>query len=250
MRVLGVIPARYGSSRFPGKPLTLIHGKTMISRVYQRALQCSHLTSLVVATDDERIRQTVTEFGGQVVMTSVDHPNGTSRCLEAMRMMNQDFDLVVNIQGDEPYVHPGQISELIESMQSGTTHIGTLVKQIRELHELDNQNIVKVVRSFDGTALYFSRSAIPFCKPEMREKWLREGLFLKHIGLYAYRAETLAQLPSLTSGKLEEAESLEQLRWLEHGLTIMTALTHQENHAVDVPSDVQKLESLYPPDDL
>ena len=245
MRVLGIIPARFGSTRFPGKPLALIHGKTMISRVYHQAKSCDQITHLVVATDDQRIFDHVQQFGGIAEMTSPDHVNGTSRCLEVLDKQSEEFDLVINIQGDEPYLQPDQISELIHAMSTSAAPVGTLVKVITDIQELDNPNIVKVVRQQTGLALYFSRSAIPFCKPEHRQEHFSKGLFLKHVGVYAYRPRVLRILPSLLPGKLEESESLEQLRWLEQGVYITTALTSFDNHAVDVPSDVAKLESIY-----
>lgn len=245
MKVLGVIPARYGSTRFPGKPLALINGKTMINRVYHQAKACSQITRLVVATDDYRIFNHVMEFGGEAVMTSPDHVNGTSRCLEVLEKQSDEFDLVVNIQGDEPYLRPEQISELINAMVTGAAPVGTLVKTITDMEELENPNVVKVVRQHSGLALYFSRCMIPYSKPEMVNGFLSKGLYLKHVGVYAYRPRILSILPSLQTGSLEQSESLEQLRWLEQGVYITTALTSFDNHAVDVPSDVARLESIY-----
>lgn len=245
MKVLGVIPARYGSTRFPGKPLALINGKTMINRVYHQAKACSLISKLVVATDDERIYRHVLEFGGDAVMTSADHVNGTSRCLEVLEKQTDEFDLVVNVQGDEPYLRPEQISELISAMVTGAAPVGTLVKVITDIEELENPNVVKVVRQNTGLALYFSRSLIPYSKPENIQDFLSKGLFLKHVGVYAYRPRILSILPSLQSGGLEQSESLEQLRWLEQGVYITTAVTTFDNHAVDVPADVAKLESIY-----
>ena len=245
MNILGVIPARYGSTRFPGKPLALIHGKSMINRVYHQAKACDKISRLVVATDDERIFDHVVQFGGEAVMTSADHMNGTSRCREVLEKQSEAFDLVVNIQGDEPYLQPGQIGELIDAMVTGAAPVGTLVKVITDFQELENPNVVKVVRQQTGLALYFSRNMVPWCKDEQKLDFFNKGLFLKHVGVYAYRPRILNVLPSLETGALEKAESLEQLRWLEQGVYITTALTAFDNHAVDVPSDVAKLESIY-----
>jgi 3-deoxy-manno-octulosonate cytidylyltransferase (CMP-KDO synthetase) len=245
MKVLGVIPARYGSTRFPGKPLALINGKSMINRVYHQAKACNKVSQLVVATDDDRIYNHVLEFGGQAVMTSPEHVNGTSRCLEVLDKQTEEYDLVVNIQGDEPYLQPQQIGELIDAMAVSAAPVGTLVKVINDIQELDNPNVVKVVRQHTGLALYFSRTMIPYCKPDQKLEVFNKGLFLKHVGVYAYRPRILRILPVLQTGSLEQAESLEQLRWLEQGVYIATALTAFDNHAVDIPSDVAKLESIY-----
>lgn len=248
MRVLGIIPARYGSTRFPGKPLALIHGRSMISRVYEQASKCDLLAKLVVATDDQRIFDHVTAFGGGVIMTSVDHSNGTSRCREVLENTGEEFDAVVNVQGDEPYIHPDQISDLIRCLDTGGAPVATLVKKITLEEDLDNPNVVKVTRQANGLALYFSRSPIPFCRPTERKTMLEKGLFYRHVGIYAYRSRVLKVLPSLMPTALEQAESLEQLRWLEQGVYINTAITVFENHAVDTPEDVAKIERLFAKD--
>lgn len=248
MRVLGIIPARYGSTRFPGKPLALIHGRSMISRVYEQAGKCNLLSRLVVATDDRRIFEHVTAFGGGVIMTAADHPNGTSRCREVLDNAEEEFDAVVNIQGDEPYIHPDQISDLIRCLDTGGTPVATLVKKITREEDLDNPNVVKVTRQANGLALYFSRSPIPFCLPSERRVMIDNGLFFRHVGIYAYRSRILRVLPSLTPTALERAESLEQLRWLEQGVYINTAITDFENHAVDTPEDVSGIERLFAKD--
>lgn len=245
MRVLGIIPARYGSTRFPGKPLALIHGRSMISRVYEQASKCDLLAKLVVATDDHRIFDHVTAFGGHVIMTATDHPNGTARCREVLENSDEEFDAVVNVQGDEPYIHPHQISDLIRCLDTGGAPVATLVKKITQEEDLDNPNVVKVTRQTNGLALYFSRSPIPYCLPAERSVMLNKGLFFRHVGIYAYRSRILRVLPSLVPTALEQAESLEQLRWLEQGVYINTAITNFENHAVDIPDDVAKIEKLF-----
>ena len=245
MKTLGIIPARYGSTRFPGKPLAIIHGKSMIRRVYERAVKAKLLSAVLVATDDERIFDHVSGFGGNVVMTSPQHPSGTDRCAEALKLTGNDFNYVVNIQGDEPYIHPDQIDLLVECMASQNSDIATLVKVITDKSDLINPNIPKVVRTQQGRALYFSRRPIPYCKDEISDEYLRKGIFLKHIGIYGYRAIVLPQLAALPQGKMELCESLEQLRWLEHGFVIDTAVSIHENIAVDSPSDIDVIESRF-----
>lgn len=248
MRVLGIIPARFGSTRFPGKPLALIHGRSMISRVYEQASKCDLIAKLVVATDDQRIFDHVTAFGGHVIMTATDHLNGTARCREVLENADEEFDAVVNIQGDEPYIHPDQISDLIRCIDTGGAPVATLVKKITVEEDLDNPNVVKVTRQLNGLALYFSRSTIPYYRPTERKTMLEKGLFFRHVGIYAYRSRILRVLPSLKPTPLEEAESLEQLRWLEQGVYISTVVTTFENHAVDTPEDVTKIEQLFAKD--
>src|SRR5688572_15750361 len=219
MKILGIIPARYGSTRFPGKPLALIHGKSMIQRVFERAFQSQGLSEVVVATDDQRIFDHVIAFGGKVVMTATTHPSGTDRCAETLSKSG-NFDLVINIQGDEPYIHPEQIDLLINSMVSQNAQIGTLVKGITTKEELFNPNIPKVVRDNEGFALYFSRQPIPFSKDSEVEFNISQRIYFKHIGIYGYQASVLPLLAALKPGKLEKSESLEQLRWLENGYRI------------------------------
>jgi 3-deoxy-manno-octulosonate cytidylyltransferase (CMP-KDO synthetase) len=245
MKVLGVIPARYGSVRFPGKPLALIHGITMIERVYRKATRSEKLSKVLVATDDQRIFDHVVSFGGNVTLTAADHPNGTSRCVEVIEKENEEYEAVVNIQGDEPYINPKQIDEVVSCLIKSGAGLATLVKKITDPADLDNINIPKVVRQQTGYALYFSRTMIPWCKPSQKANLVEKGVFFKHVGLYGYRKEVLRALPLLLDGTWEEAESLEQLRWLERGMHIMTAITEHESHAVDVPNDISKLESLF-----
>jgi len=245
MRTLGIIPARFGSTRFPGKPLALINGQSMISRVYHQAAKASLISDVVVATDDERIFNHVQSFGGEVVMTSPKHPSGTDRCAEVLEKSTVKYDLVINIQGDEPYIHPEQIDLLIGCFAGGDTDIATLVKTIVDAGDLDNVNIPKVVRQNSGHALYFSRRTIPFCKDAERSEWLHKRFFYKHIGIYGYRPDILPLLAKLPPGDLEKCESLEQLRWLENGYRIMTAITHHDNLAVDTPEDIKILEQKF-----
>lgn len=238
MNILAVIPARYGSTRFPGKPLAIIQGKSMIQRVYEQALKCEALKTVVVATDDHRIEQAVKQFNGRVMMTSVTHQSGTERCAEVAKSIEDDFDAVINIQGDEPFIAPGQIALLANCLMMESTDIATLVKRISQETELSNPNTVKVVMDEQQRALYFSRSPIPYYRNIPREQWLANGTFYKHIGIYGYRKHILPEIVKLPPTPLEQAESLEQLRWLAHGFRIQTALTAQESLSIDTPEDL------------
>jgi 3-deoxy-manno-octulosonate cytidylyltransferase (CMP-KDO synthetase) len=240
MKILGVIPARYASTRFPGKPLAIIGGKTMIQRVYEQSLMATMVDAVVVATDDERIAKEVERFGGKYVMTNHDHPSGTDRCAEALLMTPGNWDAVINIQGDEPFIAPEQIDLLASCFEDPTTQLATLVKQVGNIEELFNENIPKVAIAADGRALYFSRQVIPFLKNIAKEDWLKHHVYFKHIGIYGYRADVLPQLTKLLQGKLEIAESLEQLRWLENGYQIITKITEFETIAIDTPDDLQR----------
>jgi 3-deoxy-manno-octulosonate cytidylyltransferase (CMP-KDO synthetase) len=240
--ILGIIPARYASTRFPGKPLVIIDGKPMIQRVYEQALK-SNLDAIVVATDDVRIADAVRSFGGNVVMTSENHPSGTDRCAEALVNFEGDWKAVVNIQGDEPYIQPSQINAIASLLKNGAP-IATLVKKIDSIEELTNINSPKVVLSNKGDALYFSRQPIPFQKGVNINDWLSHGTYYKHIGIYGYQSEVLPQLTKLKQGILEMAESLEQLRWLENGYSIMTAETTENTVAIDTPEDLSRLKNL------
>ncbi len=245
MKVLGIIPARYGSTRFPGKPLAKIHGITMIERVYRRAKLATSLHDVIVATDDHRIYDYVVGFGGKVIMTSDQHPSGTDRCAEVVAKVKEAYDVVVNIQGDEPYIHPEQIDLLVSCFKSGDSDLATLIKKITSVEELDQVNLPKVVIDNAGKALYFSRSVVPFTKPEARSQAVEQGLYYKHIGIYGYRASLLPELAALPKSKLEIMESLEQLRWLENGYSITTAISNHENLAVDAPEDIALIESRF-----
>lgn len=241
MITVGIIPARFASTRFPGKPLALIHGKPMIQHVYERATQA--LDHVCVATDDERIYQAVTAFGGRVVMTAENHPSGTDRCAEAIGKVEQEYgihaDVVINIQGDEPFIDPEQIRQLNRLFDHQETQIATLVKPISDAAYLFNPNKVKVTIDKNGKALYFSRSCIPFVRGAEPEQWLEQAVFYHHIGMYGYRKSTLLELCRLEKSPLEVAESLEQLRWLEQGYTIHTAITLIEGLSVDTPEDLE-----------
>lgn len=243
MSVLGVIPARYASTRFPGKPLTVINGKTMIRRVYEQASSAASLGKVVVATDDNRIAEEVKSFGGEVIMTSDHHRSGTDRCAETVQKSEGGWDVVINIQGDEPFIQPEQIDLLASLFTDGEVQIGTLVKKLSDLADLDNPNTMKVVLDAQQNGMYFSRSPIPFVRGAEKSEWLKKHLFYKHIGIYGYRTEILLQLTKLIPGKLEIAESLEQLRWLENGYKIRTAFTSMETISIDTPEDLLKLKA-------
>ena len=241
MKVLIVIPARYASTRFPGKPLALIKGKPMIQRVYEQALK-SKLDAVVIATDDVRIADAVMDFGGQYVMTSPNHRSGTDRCCEALDLLKTKYDAVVNIQGDEPFIDPKQIDLLVDLIVRDDTSLASLAKRIDDEDELFSPNAVKVVVNQEGNAMYFSRNPIPFMRNVDRDEWLAKGRFYKHIGIYAYKADVLHQVAHMEPSALEQAESLEQLRWLENGLAIRMALSDAENISIDTPDDLHRAE--------
>ncbi len=247
MRALILIPARYASTRFPGKPLASIGGKPMVRHVVEKA--CSVTQDVYVATDDRRIYDCVEEFGGQVVMTAVEHRSGTDRCFEAYRHIvaktGEVFDVVVNIQGDEPFISPDQVKALIGCFEEPDIQIATLARKFDTATAIFDPNKVKVVCSARQTALYFSRSAIPFCRGVEPEKWISVLPFYKHIGMYAYRPEVLKAITALPQGLLEKAESLEQLRWLENGYNIAVRLTEHESIGIDTPEDLQKANEVY-----
>ena len=236
MKFLGIIPSRYGSTRFPGKPLVDIQGKSMIQRVYEQAQKTQVFSSVIVATDDQRIFDHVEAFGGQVKMTSPAHTCGTDRCIEVLESEGQNaYDVVVNIQGDEPVIDPQQLIQLCRAFDDVSTHIATLVKKTDSKDILTDPSKIKVVRALDGNALYFSRQAIPHLISGS------SAAFYKHIGIYAFRAETLLKIKSLGPTPLEKSESLEQLRWLEHGLRIQTVETEIESISVDEPKDLDRV---------
>lgn len=239
MKVLGIIPARYASTRFPGKPLVEIGGKTMIERVYRQCIK-SNLTEVVVATDDSRILHHVKSFG-KAIMTSDHHQSGTDRCNEVAENMREEFDYVVNVQGDEPFIDPDQINLLL-AMLDMETQIATLIKKIETSEQLFNSNVVKVVKNLKDQALYFSRSPIPNIRGKEEKDWLKHQSFYKHIGMYAYRIDVLKALAGLAQTNLEKSESLEQLRWLENGYSIRTTETSQETFGIDTPEDLKKAE--------
>lgn len=247
MDIVGIIPARYASSRFPGKPLALINGLPMIQRVYQQASKVKSLNQIIVATDDERIKKAVENFGGQAMLTSPDHQSGTDRCNEVYQILKSrgiSMDVVVNIQGDEPYINPGQIDELCNCFSDKETGIATLAKKISNNAELVSPNVNKVIFNLDRKAIYFSRHPIPFQSKVTPNDWLNHFTYFKHIGLYAYRVDILEEISRLKQSSLEKAESLEQLRWLENGYSITVAETEFDSMAVDVPEDISKFSNM------
>lgn len=243
MRILGVIPARYESSRFPGKPLIDIAGKSMIERVYRQCLKSSSLSKVIVATDDQRISDHVSSFGGNVAMTSYTHQSGTDRCAEVANNY-PEFDVLINIQGDEPMIDPNQIDLLSKCFEDPQTNIATLVKKISTNDELFNENTPKVILNKNNEAILFSRTAIPYLRGKTRESWIEHYTFYKHIGIYGFRTNILQDLTKLPLSGLETAEALEQLRWIENGYRIHAAITDRESQAVDTPEDLEKLLKL------
>ena len=239
MKVVGIIPSRYASTRFPGKPLAMIKGKTMIRRVCEQAWK-SKLDAVVVATDDMRIADEVLSFGGQYVLTDPNHQSGTDRCCEALEMLDIPYDAVVNIQGDEPFINPRQINQLVDLISQKEIQIASLAKRLDDEDELFSPNTVNVVMDKECKALYFSRNPIPFMRNVAREEWLEKGDFYQHIGIYAYKADILCQIAAMQPTKLELTESLEQLRWLENGLHIHMAVTDSQNVSIDTPDDLVK----------
>lgn len=251
MKFIGIIPARYASTRFPGKPLELLGGKPMIQRVYEQVEGV--LDEVYVATDDERIQAAVIAFGGKVVMTSAAHKSGTDRCYEAYTKVGQGYDVVVNIQGDEPFIQPEQLETVKACFDDESTQIATLVKPFTETDgwaALENPNSPKVVLDARMHALYFSRSVIPYLRNCPREEWLSRHTFYKHIGLYAYRADVLREITSLPQSDLELSESLEQLRWLENGYVIKVGVSQVETVGIDTPEDLVKAEEFLKSHDI
>jgi len=240
MKTIGIIPARYASTRFPAKPLVDIAGKTMIQRVYEQAKKCD-LDHVVVATDDERIASVVRSFKGEVVMTDTKHQSGTDRCAEVAQTL-PDYDIVINIQGDEPFIDPAQIALVKSCFTDETIKLATLIKEIHTDDELFNPNIPKVVVNSNHQAIYFSRQPIPYIRSaQSQEQWVSMHQFYKHIGIYGYTRATLLEITQLAPSSLELAESLEQLRWLENGYQIQTKVTGMETIAIDTPEDLKKI---------
>ena len=242
MKYIAVIPARFASTRFPGKPLAMLGGKTVIQRVYEQAM--SVLTEAYVATDDERIFNTVEAFGGYAVMTRADHKSGTDRIQEAVEKIGTNADVVINIQGDEPFIQPTQIETLMHLFDDPETQIGTLGKPFETIEAAMNPNSPKIVTDRRAFALYFSRSIIPYIRGIEQEEWLKHYPFLKHLGIYAYRREVLAEVTCLPQSALEKAESLEQLRWLENGYRIRVGITDMETVGIDTPDDLIRAEKF------
>ena len=242
MKFMAMIPARYASTRFPGKPLADLGGKTVIQRVYEQV--SSLLDEVYVATDDERIFQAVESFGGRAVMTRTDHKSGTDRIEEVAEKIGSDADVIINVQGDEPFIQPSQIETLMHLFDAPETQIGTLGKRFETIEGVENPNSPKIVTDNRGFALYFSRSPIPYVRGIDRNLWLEAYPFLKHLGIYAYRREVLREVTQLPQGRLEKAESLEQLRWLENGYRIRVGLTDVETVGIDTPEDLQRAEEF------
>lgn len=245
MRSIAIIPARYASTRFPAKPLAKLGGKLVIERVYEQVSKC--VERAVVATDDERIYDAVMGFGGEAVMTSTEHRSGTDRCREAYDKLGYEADIVINVQGDEPFIQPEQIEALKACFENEATQIATLVKPFAEsdgVEALENPNSPKVVVDEDMCALYFSRSVIPYLRGVERSEWLHHHTFYKHIGIYAFRAEVLREVTALPQSSLEKAESLEQLRWLENGYKIGVGISNIETIGIDTPEDLARAEEF------
>ncbi len=252
MKILGIIPARYASTRFSGKPLADVNGKPMIQRVYEQAKKCKSLSEVVVATDDKQIEGAVKKFKGKIVMTSHKHESGTDRCYEALTKTGGKYDAVINIQGDEPFIHPEQISKIADCFKDKNVQLATLVTKLDNLNELTNPNTVKVIvskkprenrdPSFGGKeALYFSRTAIPYYRGKDFAEWLKRHTYYKHVGIYGYRTDILGEVTKLERSSLEVAESLEQLRWLENGYKIAVEFTDLESHSIDTPEDLKNV---------
>ena len=248
MHFIGIIPARYSSTRFPGKPLVDIGGKSMIQRVYEQASQA--IERVYVATDDSRIFNHVEAFGGKVVMTSPNHKSGTDRCDEAIKkiQLNEEriiFDVIINIQGDEPFIQPGQLRLLKSCFEDTDVDIATLAKEITDNSDIFNPNVVKVIIDRDFKAIYFSRSPIPYVRNVDTVNWNTAHKFFKHLGIYAYRTKVLKQITMIKPSSLEIAESLEQNRWLENGFKIFVESTKLETIAIDTPEDLEKVKGMF-----
>ena len=242
MKFMAIIPARYASTRFPGKPLAVLGGKTVIQRVYEQV--CSVLSDVYVATDDQRIYDCVEGFGGKAVMTREDHKSGTDRIEEAVEKIGTDADVIINVQGDEPFIQPSQVETLMHLFDASETQIGTLGKLFESMEAVENPNSPKIATDNRGFALYFSRSVIPYIRGKERNDWFGQYPFLKHLGIYAYRREVLAEVTRLPQSSLEKAESLEQLRWLQNGYRIRVGLTDVETIGIDTPEDLQRAEQF------
>lgn len=242
MKFIGIIPARYASTRFPGKPLALLGGKPVIQHVYEKV--AAVLEAAYVATDDERIYDVVKSFSGQVVMTHTDHKSGTDRIEEAIEKIGGEWDVVVNVQGDEPFVAKSQLDTICHCFDDPTTQIATLGKPFESMEAVQNPNSPKIVVDNMGFAMYFSRSVIPYVRGKEKSSWLTHYPFLKHLGIYAYRKDVLRQITQLPQSSLEIAESLEQLRWLQNGFKIKVGTTDVETVGIDTPQDLERAEEF------
>lgn len=241
MKILGIIPARFASTRFPGKPLIDLAGKSMIQRVYEQCLQSKSLADVIIATDDDRIFSHAQDIGAKVVMTSSDHQSGTDRCAEVISILNEKYDVAVNIQGDEPLINPQQIEIICNCFNDSKTEIATLIKIIDNSEILFNSNTPKVIIDAEKFAIYFSRESIPHLRNIPKNDWLNHHQYYQHIGIYAYKTDVLEKITQLNLSTLEKAESLEQLRWIENGFNIKTAITEFDSIAIDSPDDVAKV---------
>lgn len=239
MKIIGIIPARMASSRFPNKPLVDIGGKTMIQRVYEQAKKSKILNKLVVATDHEAIKKEVESFGGEVLMTNINHQNGTERCAEVLNLLNEEYDIAINIQGDEPFFEAESLEVLAECFKNEHTQIATLAKKIEQNEDIENPTVVKVVFNINNQALYFSRAALPFNRDA------QATTYYKHIGIYAYKTSLLKQIVKLKTSNLENIEKLEQLRWLENGYNITLGFTQHDSNSVDTPDDLEILKKQF-----
>lgn len=239
-KILGIIPARYASTRFPGKPLINILGKSMIQRVYEQAKKASTLTDVIVATDDERILNHVLSFGGKAIITTQNHASGTDRCFEALLNYDKKVDYIINIQGDEPFIDPTQI-DLLGNSCDGNTELATLIIPVTNHEVLFDEGEVKVTLTKNFDALYFSRMVIPFIKGKPKTEWHLHYNYFRHVGMYAYRYDILEAVTKMELSSLENAESLEQLRWLQNGLKVKCAVTQFDSHCIDTPEDVEKV---------
>jgi len=237
MKILGIIPARYASTRFPAKALVDIGGKSMVQRVYEQVVQSASLTEVLIATDHPLIYDHAQSFGSPVVMTAEHHPSGTDRCFEALQKRGGAFDYIINIQGDEPFIQPAQI-DLLADCLDGATELATLVKRFADQEALFSPNTAKVILNGQGEAMYFSRHPLPFLRGAEPSTWLDKHEYLQHIGMYAYRVDILSRITQLLPSALEKAESLEQLRWLENGYRIRVAFTEYESVGIDTPEDL------------
>ena len=242
MKFIGIIPARYASTRFPGKPLAILGGKTVIQRVYEQVVNV--LGEAYVATDDERIFKAVEQFGGRAVMTRNDHKSGTDRIEEAAQKIKTDADVIINIQGDEPFIQKSQLETVKHLFDDPQTQIATLGKSFVTMEAVENPNSPKIICDVNGYAMYFSRSVIPYIRGKEQKEWIKHFPFIKHIGLYAYRREVLSEITKLPQSPLELAESLEQLRWLQNGYRIKVGLTDVETVGIDTPEDLQRAEQF------
>lgn len=242
MKFIAIIPARYASTRFPGKPLALLSGKPVIEHVYEQVTKI--LPEAWVATDDDRIFKAVEAFGGKAVMTRADHKSGTDRIEEAAEKIGTDADVIVNVQGDEPFIQPSQIKTVCAQFDDPSTQIATLGKPFTTIDAVENPNSPKIVTDVNGFALYFSRSVIPFVRGVDKDKWLESYPYLKHLGIYAYRRQVLREITKLPQSPLEKAESLEQLRWLQNGYRIRVGITNVETVGIDTPEDLKRAEDF------